>query len=124
MPPDWLRRQLDYANAGWDVVLGTVTVTDWDGHPPHVPVAFADATPSAPGRTLMYTEPISASGLPPTWPQAGSRRCGRPKTTHCSPPRPAGCMVAQASDIAVETSGRRLARAPRGFGDLLRTLAG
>ena len=34
----------------------------------------------------------------------------------------AGCMVAQASDIAVETSGRRLARAPRGFGDLLRTL--
>jgi hypothetical protein len=35
----------------------------------------------------------------------------------------AGCMVAQASDIAVETSGRRLARAPRGFGDLLRTLA-
>jgi hypothetical protein len=35
----------------------------------------------------------------------------------------AGCMVAQASDIAVETSGRRLARAPRGFGHLLRTLA-
>jgi hypothetical protein len=34
----------------------------------------------------------------------------------------AGFMVAQASDIAVETSGRRLARAPRGFGDLLRTL--
>jgi hypothetical protein len=29
----------------------------------------------------------------------------------------------QASDIAVETSGRRLARAPRGFGHLLRTLA-
>jgi hypothetical protein len=35
----------------------------------------------------------------------------------------AGCVVAQASDIAVETSGRRLARAPRGFGHLLRTLA-
>ena len=23
-------------------LLGTVTVTDWDGHPPHVPVAFAE----------------------------------------------------------------------------------
>ena len=42
VPPGWLRRQLEYADAGWDVVLGTVTVTDWGGHPPHVPVAFEE----------------------------------------------------------------------------------
>ena len=42
VPPGWLRRQLDYADVGWDVVLGTVTITDWDGHPAHVPVAFAE----------------------------------------------------------------------------------
>jgi glycosyltransferase involved in cell wall biosynthesis len=41
VPPGWLRRQLSYVSQGWDVVLGTVTVTDWDGHPPHVPAAFA-----------------------------------------------------------------------------------
>jgi hypothetical protein len=35
----------------------------------------------------------------------------------------AGCPVVQADDITVETSGRRLARAPRGFSNLLRTLA-
>jgi hypothetical protein len=35
----------------------------------------------------------------------------------------AGCPVVQAGDITVETSGRRLARAPRGFSSLLRTLA-
>jgi hypothetical protein len=35
----------------------------------------------------------------------------------------AGCPVVQAGDIPVETSGRRLARAPRGFSSLLRTLA-
>jgi hypothetical protein len=35
----------------------------------------------------------------------------------------AGCPVVQAGDIMVETSGHRLARAPRGFSNLLRTLA-
>jgi len=33
-----------------------------------------------------------------------------------------GCTVVQAGDIAVETSARRHARAPRGFSHLLRTL--
>ena len=41
VPPGWLRRQLARAGQGWDVVLGTVTVTDWSEHPPHVPAAFA-----------------------------------------------------------------------------------
>ena len=36
----------------------------------------------------------------------------------------AGCAVLQAGDLAVETSSRRHARAPDGFGQLLRTLAG
>ena len=35
----------------------------------------------------------------------------------------AGRSVVQAGDVAVETSGRRLARAPLGFSHLLRTLA-
>ena len=40
------------------------------------------------------------------------------------PPNEAGCAVLQAGDLAVETSSRRQARAPDGFGQLLRTLAG
>jgi hypothetical protein len=35
----------------------------------------------------------------------------------------AGCSVLQASDITVETSARRHARAPQGFSHVLRTLA-
>ena len=35
----------------------------------------------------------------------------------------AGCADVQARDITVETSGRRWRRAPRGFSNLLRTLA-
>ena len=88
VPPGWLRRQVEYANAGWDVVLGTVTVTDWDGHPPHVPVAFEERYAFGQDRTtLMCTARISASGPPPTWPQAGSGRCARPRTTPCWPRR-------------------------------------
>ena len=124
VPPDWLRRQLDYAIAGWDVVLGTVTVTDGDGHPPHVPVAFAERYafgsgphPHVHGANLgiRASAYLAAGGFPPL-------RTAEDHALLAAATR-AGCMVAQASDIAVETSGRRLARAPRGFGDLLRTLA-
>ena len=124
VPPDWLRRQLDYAIAGWDVVLGTVTVTDWDGHPPHVPAAFAERYafgsgphPHVHGANLgiRASAYLAAGGFPPL-------RTAEDHALLAAATR-AGCMVAQASDIAVETSGRRLARAPRGFGDLLRTLA-
>jgi len=113
VPPDWLRRQLDYAIAGWDVVLGTVTVTGWDGHPPHVPVAFAERYafgsgphPHVHGANLgiRASAYLAAGGFPPL-------RTAEDHALLAAATR-AGCMVAQASDIAVETSGRRLARAP------------
>jgi len=99
VPSGWLRRQLDYADAGWDVVLGTVTVTDWDGHPPHVPGAFEQ----------QYAFPSLRTGEDHALLAAATE---------------AGCAVLQAGDLTVETSSRRQARAPDGFGQLLRTLAG
>jgi hypothetical protein len=124
VPPGWLRRQLEYANAGWDVVLGTVTVTDWDGHPPHVPVAFEERYafgsgphPHVHGANLG----IRASAYLAT----GGFRPLRTAEDHAmlAAATQAGCPVVHAGDIPVETSGRRLARAPRGFSNLLRTLA-
>ena len=113
VPPDWLRRQLHYANAGWDVVLGTVT--DWGGHPPHVPVAFAKRYafgsgphPHVHGANLgiRASAYLAAGGFPPL-------RTAEDHALLAAATR-AGCMVAQASDIAVETSGRPAgARAPR-----------
>ena len=124
VPPGWLRRQVEYANAGWDVVLGTVTVTDWDGHPPHVPVAFEERYafgtgphPHVHGANLG----IRASAYLAT----GGFRPLRTAEDHAmlAAATQAGCPVVHAGDIPVETSGRRLARAPRGFSNLLRTLA-
>jgi GT2 family glycosyltransferase len=124
VPPGWLRRQLSYAARGWDVVLGTVEVTDWDEHPPHVPAAFdalyefeAGPHPHVHGANLG----IRASA----YLTAGGFRPLRTAEDHAllAAATEAGCPVVQASDLTVQTSGRRQARAPHGFGHLLRTLA-
>ena len=125
VPPGWLRRQLDYAGAGWDVILGTVTVTDWDGHPPHVPIAFAERYASG-ARSHPHVHGANLGIRASAYLAAGGFRPLRTAEDHAllAAATRAGCPVVQASDIAVQTSGRRLARAPHGFSTLLRTLAG
>jgi hypothetical protein len=124
VPPGWLRRQLGYAGQGWDVVLGTVTVTDWAGHPPHTPAVFearyafgAGPHPHVHGANLG----IRASA----YLAAGGFRPLRTAEDHAllAAASEAGCQVLQAADITVETSARRQARAPRGFSHALRALA-
>ena len=124
VPPGWLRRQLDYADAGWDVVLGTVTVGDWDGHPPHVPDAFAARYAFGPG-PHPHVHGANLGIRASAYRAAGGFRPLRTAEDHAllAAATEAGCAVLQASDIAVQTSGRRQARAPEGFGHLLRTLA-
>jgi glycosyltransferase involved in cell wall biosynthesis len=124
VPPGWLRRQLSYAGQGWDVVLGTVTVTDWAGHPPHAPAVFearyafgAGPHPHVHGANLgiRASAYLAAGGFRPL-PTAEDHALLAAATE-------AGCQVLQAADITVETSARRQARAPRGFSHALRVLA-
>jgi glycosyltransferase involved in cell wall biosynthesis len=123
VPPGWLRRQLGYAGRGWDVVLGTVTVTDWTGHPPHAPALFAaryefgdGPHPHVHGANLG----IRASA----YLAAGGFRSLRTAEDHAlaAAATEAGGRVLQVSDLTVVTSARRQARAPRGFSHLLRSL--
>jgi Glycosyl transferase family 2 len=124
VPPGWLRRQLAYANQGWDLVLGTVTVADWDEHPPHMPAVFearyrfgAGPHPHVHGANLG----LRASA----YLAAGGFRPLRTAEDHAllAAATEAGCRILRASDIAVTTSARRQARAPHGFSQLLRSLA-
>jgi hypothetical protein len=107
------------------VVLGTVSVTDWNEHPPHVPDAFkqryafgAGPHPHVHGANLgiRACAYLAAGGFP-------SLRTAEDHALLTAATE-AGCAVLQAGDLAVETSSRRQARAPDGFGHLLRTLAG
>jgi glycosyltransferase involved in cell wall biosynthesis len=124
VPPDWLRRQLKHADQGWDVVLGTVTVADWDGHPPQVPAAFEGLYQFGDG-PHPHVHGANLGIRASAYLAAGGFRSLRTAEDHAllAAATEAGCTVLQASDIAVETSGRRTGRAPRGFSQLLLTLA-
>jgi glycosyltransferase involved in cell wall biosynthesis len=124
VPPGWLERQLGYASQGWDVVLGTVTVADWDEHPPHVPAAF-DALYDFGDGPHQHVHGANLGIRASAYLAAGGFRSLSTAEDHAllAAATEAGCSVLQASDITVETSARRRARAPLGFSHLLRTLA-
>jgi glycosyltransferase involved in cell wall biosynthesis len=123
VPADWLRRQLGYANQGWDVVLGTVTVADWSEHPQHTPTAFT-ARYSFGGEPHPHVHGANLGIRASAYLAAGGFRALRTAEDHAllAAATKAGCSVLRAGDIAVQTSARRHARAPDGFSHLLRTL--
>jgi hypothetical protein len=123
VPPGWLRRQLRYAGQGWDLVLGTVAVTDWTGHPPHAPAVFAAQYDSGPG-PHPHVHGANLGIRASCYLTAGGFRPLRTAEDHrlLAAATEAGCSVLQAGDITVQTSARRQSRAPHGFGHLLRTL--
>lgn len=123
VPPHWLARQVGYAEAGWDAVLGTVTIRDWSGHPGHVREVFAaryahemESHPHVHGANLgvRASAYLAAGGFQalPTGEDhalaAALEAAGRP--------------ILSSTDLAVETSARRQARAPHGFGYRLASL--
>jgi len=124
VPSGWLRRQLRYAERGWDVVLGTVAVADWEGHPPHVPAAF-EAMYGHGGGPHPHVHGANLGIRASAYLAAGGFRPLATAEDHAllAAATEAGCPVVQAGDITVRTSGRRQARAPLGFSHLLRTLA-
>jgi Glycosyl transferase family 2 len=124
VPAHWLQRQLAYADLGWDAVLGTVTVSEWPGQPPHLPAVFAThyahghgPHPHVHGANLgIRASAYIAAGGFKMLPTAEDHALLRALTE-------TGCQPLRASDLAVTTSGRRIARAPLGFSHLLSTLA-
>jgi hypothetical protein len=124
VPPGWLHHQLGYARQGWDMVLGTVTVTDWEEHPPHMPAAFAAMYGIGEG-THPHVHGANLGIRASAYLAAGGFKPLRTAEDHAlmAAATEAGCQVLQAGDVTVETSARRRARAPRGFSHALRTLA-
>lgn len=122
VPPEWLGRQVAYADQGWDVVLGRVTVADWAEHPPHVPAVYAARYQLS---ASSYVHGANIGLRASAYQAAGGFRALRTAEDHAllTAVSLAGCSVLRAADIAVQTSARRQARAPRGFSHLLQTLA-
>jgi glycosyltransferase involved in cell wall biosynthesis len=124
VPPTWLAQQVRYADQGWDAVVGTVTVTDWTGHPPEVPPRYAErygngegAHPHVHGANLGFTALayLAAGGF-------GSRPTAEDHAL-VEALDAAGRRILRTTRVSVVTSARRRGRAPRGFSHLLATLA-
>lgn len=125
VPPPWLRRQARYAARGFDLVLGTVTVRHWAGHPPHVAVAFAERYHSGPG-PHPHVHGANLGIRASAYRAAGGFRDLRTAEDHAllAAATQAGCRILRAGDVSVETSARRHARAPDGFSGFLLALGG
>lgn len=130
VPPGWLTRQLGYAEAGWDAVVGTVTVTDWRQYPAGLPPLFArlyDAAgtdaPGSTGHPHVHGANLGFSAA--AYLAAGGFGPARTAEDHAlvSALAAAGSRVLRTTTVSVVTSARRRARAPHGFSHLLAGLA-
>lgn len=125
VPRDWLARQLRSAADGADLVVGTVRVADWSGHPARVLRRFAElygADESGPHRHVhganlgLRASAYEQVGGVPQLALAEDHALVDAFVAHRLP-------IVRTRDIPVTTSARRTARARGGFADLLLALA-
>jgi glycosyltransferase involved in cell wall biosynthesis len=122
VPPHWLTRQLALARGGWEVVVGTVVVDDWTGHPIdtgprwHASYQPVEHHPHVHGANLGCSAAayLDAGGWSPL--ESDEDVALLAALAHR--------RVARTATLPVVTSARRDPRAAGGFGDTLRELAG
>ncbi|WP_019927277.1 glycosyltransferase family 2 protein [Nocardia sp. BMG111209] len=119
----WLTRQLHYARAGMRLVVGVVTVSDWEQHPPEVRRRY-----EAGYRTVARTTRIHGAslgfGADIYWRAGGFAKIATGEDVDLVRRiRAAGARVAWAEDVVAVTSARQDGRAPEGFAAHLRNLA-
>jgi glycosyltransferase involved in cell wall biosynthesis len=124
VPPGWLGQQVHYADAGWDAVVGTVTVNDWAGHPPEVPPLFQEHYGVREG-THRHVHGANLGFRATAYLAAGGFSSSPSAEDHAlvASLHAAGSRILRTTKVNVVTSARRRARAPHGFSHLLSTLA-
>lgn len=123
VPPDWLTRQLAHVRRGADVVVGTVHVEHWTGHPPNVPSRYLAGYRAVPGHRhvhganlgLRADHYLAVGGFPELDCDEDVALVDRLEAL--------GSVLVWAADAPVTTSARLAARAPHGFATHLLSLA-
>jgi glycosyltransferase involved in cell wall biosynthesis len=122
VPPRWITHQVDLADAGADLVLGTVDVDDWSGHPEHVALTWRAGYDHRDGHRHVHGANVGAradaylavggfDGLDSGEDVALASALGHRR-------------VVRSGAVPVLTSARVRPRAPGGFGAHLAALAG
>lgn len=124
VPLNWLSRQREYAESGWDAVAGTVMVTDWTSRPAHLSSIFAAHYAHRSG-THPHAHGANLGVRGSSYLAAGGFRALRTGEDHdlLTSLHRVGGRIMRATDITVTTSARRNGRAPDGFSGLLSRLA-
>ncbi|CAM4520568.1 glycosyltransferase family 2 protein [Nocardia ninae] len=118
----WLRRQLDYARAGSDVVAGIVEVRDWAPHTPATRRRYEDEyrTSGPHGHIHGANLGFRADAY---WRVDGFQQLRTGEDVDLVTRMVAdGARIAWAEDVRVITSARRVGRAPQGFAAHLRRI--
>jgi hypothetical protein len=121
VPAHWLARQIELAEQGAELILGTVTVDDWMDHPPHVAQRWAadyvarDGHPHVHGANVGCRADayLAAGGFP-------GLSCDKDVALVSAL---ADRVIVRAADMAVSTSARLRSRATEGFGTFLAQLS-
>lgn len=122
VPLDWLTHMVDLADGGADLVLGTVDVRDWAGHPDHVERFWRSAYDGRDGHGHVHGANVGARA------DAYLEIGGFADVDRDEDLALAGALrhrtVVRTGRVPVVTSARSVGRAVGGFADQLRRLGG
>jgi glycosyltransferase involved in cell wall biosynthesis len=122
VPVDWLAGQCALANAGWEVVLGTVDVLDWSEH--DIDVAPRWSAGYRPVEDHRHVHGANLGCSVAAYLDAGGWSPLALDEDVALAEALAHRRVIRTATIPVTTSARRDPRASGGFGDTLRALSG
>ncbi len=121
VPPHWLSRQIELAATGADLVVGTVEVDDWSGHPPYVEARWRAGYDQREGHGHVHGANVGARA------DAYLEVGGFPSLDRDEDVALVAALahrrVVRTGAIPVLTSARMLSRAGGGFADHLAGLA-
>jgi glycosyltransferase involved in cell wall biosynthesis len=122
VPPNWLTGQLALAAQGWEVVVGTVVVDDWTGHPPDTQPLWLASYQPVEHHPHVHGANLGCSAA--AYLDAGGWSPLASDEDVALLAALAHRRVVRTATLPVVTSSRRDPRAAGGFGDTLRDLAG
>jgi hypothetical protein len=122
VPPNWLTGQLELARHGWEVVVGTVVVDDWTGHPPDTQPRWLASYQPVEHHPHVHGANLGCSAA--AYLDAGGWSPLASDEDVALLAALAHRRVVRTATLPVVTSSRRDPRAVGGFGDTLRDLAG
>jgi glycosyltransferase involved in cell wall biosynthesis len=122
VPAHWLTSQVALADAGWDLVVGTVDVQDWSEQPSHVQQEWSQQYIAADNHPHIHGANLGVRAS--AYLEAGGWPAVAVNEDVALVAALAGRRVARSAAHPVMTSARRDPRARGGFGDALNALAG